>query len=465
MASYNTITPGSRKVWPSGTVAYGGDCQGSYTYPSSSSPAIPAGVQVDYTPLHTSESVWDPTRSSRRSWSAIKKSGVISFTPYSHSRTVTENFVVKRPHEFAAWKRHWASCNGVCGQTFGPEKGITTYTENSDVQNWVGMPGLGTYWSRANADVEDQIANAISSTQQAAYANALSTFDLLTTIAESKETLTFMQSKVNEAANVLRSFAQTDETTYRRARGLSAKKLLKLSDKAFRKLGSRWLELRYALMPLIYTIQDVNSLLGKSDFVYNSERSKVRILETTHPSDYQFPSEGIYVYMTGSFDVEVRSLVKSRYDKGALQRVLSLTAFNPYKTAWELIPYSFVVDWFLNVGDAIAAHTSIDLSTQTLGCTSIKRKLVKEIRFFDNSVDRSSASFGATDCFPAQSFTHEFRRNLDETLQRVTVESYSRSTFTKPQFGITFDPFLDWKRALDGIVLSYQPTKKLLRSL
>lgn len=465
MATYNTIKPGTRKEWPSGKLPYGGSCDGSFTYPASSSPAIPTGSQVEYVPLQISESVWDPLKSQRRNWSAIKKSGVISFTPYSRSRIVTENFVVSRPREFAAWKRHAAWCGSVCGGSFGPEKGITTYTENSDIQSWISSPYFRSIWNSADAGAEEQIAEAISSTQQAAYANALSTFDLLTTIAESKETLTYMQSKVGEAANALRSFAQTDESTYGRARGLSAKQLLKSSEKALRKLGSRWMEYRYAIMPLIYTIKDVNSLLGESDFVYKSERSKIKILETIDQSYYSIPSSGILVYTIGSFDIEVRSLVKSRYDKGALQRVLSQTAFNPFKTAWELIPYSFVVDWFVNVGDAIAAHTSIDFSTQTLGCTAIKRRIVKEVRLFDNTVDRSSVDFVSNTCLPAQSLTHEFRRNLDETLQRVTVESYSRSIFTKPQFGISFDPFLNWKRALDGIVLSYQPIKKLLKSL
>lgn len=464
MASFSTITPGTMKVWPSGTLS-GGSCGNGITYASSSSPAIPPGHLVEYTPLRTNESAWDPTKSHARHWSAIKNSGEISFTPYSRSRTVTENFVVSRPREFAAWKRHWSSCQNVCVDSFGPEKGITTYSENFDVQSWIGTPDLDSVWVSTNARLVEQVANTISSTQQAAYANALSTYDLLTTIAESKETLTYMLSKVGEAANAIKSFAQTDEQTYKMARGLSAKQLLNSSDKSFRKLGSRWMEYRYAIMPLVYTLKDVNSLLGESDFVYKSERSKSRISESVDRSEFEFPVEGTLVYMTGSFDIEVRSLVKSRYDKGALQRVLSQTAFNPFVTAWELVPYSFVVDWFANVGDAIAAHTSIDFSTQTLGCTAIKRTLVKEVRYFDNSVDRSSAKFTKNYCFPAQEFTHEFGRNLDETLQRVTVESYDRTVFTSPRFGVSFDPFLNWKRALDGVVLSYQPIKKLLRSL
>jgi len=36
---------------------------------------------------------------------------------------------------------------------------------------------------------------------------------------------------------------------------------------------------------------------------------------------------------------------------------------NPASLAWELVPFSFVVDWFANVGDFLASFTD------TVGCT------------------------------------------------------------------------------------------------
>lgn len=35
----------------------------------------------------------------------------------------------------------------------------------------------------------------------------------------------------------------------------------------------------------------------------------------------------------------------------------SLTMFDPAVTAWEMTPYSFIVDWFVNIGEAIAAFS------------------------------------------------------------------------------------------------------------
>lgn len=463
MATYQTIIPGTRKEWPTGELAYGGTCQGTFQYPASTSPAIPESLTVEYDPLFAASSKSDPTKGTGRNWSLIKKSGEISMTPYSRRRETIRNELYTRERCFAAWKRHWAACEGVPGQSFGPEVGYTTYQEVSDIRSWSGVPGYGSGTATALEDFNAEISDAISTTQQAAFASAMSTYDLLTELMEAKETLSYLFSKVDGAAESLKKLASTDEEAYKRGRRMNAKALLRSSDKALRSLGGRWMEYRYAIMPLIYSFKDVNELLGTRDAVYRTERSR-SFITGGFTGEYD-GSEGTYITLNSELSANVVSTVKLGYDRGALQRVVAQTAFNPFKTGWELIPMSFVVDWFLNIGDAIASATSVNLASQTACCTSIKRIEAYESVLYDYTVDRSTASFAAGGPFEAQTFEFAFPRSNIVTLQRRRVESYERFLFARPKPRIHFDPYLNWKRTLDGLVLSYQPTKKLLRSL
>lgn len=37
--------------------------------------------------------------------------------------------------------------------------------------------------------------------------------------------------------------------------------------------------------------------------------------------------------------------------------------FDPAVTAWEVVPFSFIADWFINIGDAIAAFSPFATGT------------------------------------------------------------------------------------------------------
>jgi len=222
------------------------------------------------------------------------------------------------------------------------------------------------------------------------------------------------------------------------------------------------MEYRYAIMPIVYSIKDINDMLGKRSEVYQTFRSK-EIVE--HLIDVPTLSE-TGLYYSGNWTAEIRSTVKTAYNRGALQRVLALTSFNPFKTAWELIPLSFVVDWFLNVGDVVTSFTGLDLSSQKVCCTSVKRTTSSGIFLFDESSDTSILARAAVaPCVPARTDKFEFKRVTNALLQEEKVTSYERFLWKKPTPRLTFSPFLNWKRFLDSLVLGYQPTKKLLRSL
>lgn len=468
MATYQSKTNIQPAVYPSFTQSVPGPCSpATATYPSKVFDVSP-GIVRNYTPYLQTETRNDPTRVAKRNWSKIKRSGAISMTPLTVEKTVIEDFVVSRERAVPTnwWQIRTCSRTPPTYDIRDFDVQFQRWTENDHLGSLSGVVQYVDDYGSFKKDYLDQVQDAIHSTQSAAYAASLSSFDVLTQLAEGRETLTYMQDKVKEAANVLKKLAGQDQSTWRRARGLTADRLIKSSDKAFRRLGSRWMEYRYAIMPLVYSIRDINELMGARNQVYKTDRDKSSVIMTLDRPDIPLETHGLYC--TASFEANVRSTVKSAYTQGALHRVFAQSAFNPFKTAWELVPYSFVVDWFLNVGDVITSQTSLDLSSQKMCCTSVKETLILSIWRHDSTSDTrtfvdSSPAFGPTGQRTRTIVSGV--RNQDDLLRVEATERYRRNLWSKPSPKLTVSPYLNWKRYIDGLVLGYQPTKKLLRSL
>lgn len=117
-----------------------------------------------------------------------------------------------------------------------------------------------------------------------------------------------------------------------------------------------WLTYRYGIMPLIYSAQDIIKALEKHEKLFETEKERnvVDIEETidlarlNEPFAVEIP---VVVAVTGK--VTQRVVIKRRYNVEQLYQ--KRFGFNPLLTAWELVPLSFVIDWFVQVGDAIQA--------------------------------------------------------------------------------------------------------------
>lgn len=465
MATYLSVTDGYLGEFPTVTLSYKSPCSGTGTRVGGTVGSIPAGTNVTYEPQSTIHWRNDPTKDQRRSWSKIKRSKDISMTPLRVGKETTRNFIVPRVRQFADWKLYMLTCNGACQATTGRTKHVYGWTENSSFDDLVQY--LTHVPNDTFAEYEEAVNDAISTSQTAAFASSLASYDVLTELAEGRETLAFLSGKVDEAALHLTGLAHKDENAWKKTRlhlNISAKAMLKSTDKAIRRLGGRWMEYRYAIMPLIYSMSDYHELLLHRSEVYKTDRKteRVTLTDDSVPSSLT-GSRGLYDTFAG--DALIRTTVKTAYNRGALQRVFSNTFFNPFKTAWELIPLSFVIDWFVNVNDVITSATSVDFSSQKRCVTSVKQSWTKATRYRDYTYDWTTKSYGLVACHPAETLTHTYQRSDDLLLRELSHESYDRFLWSQPTPELSIDPYLNWKRFLDSIVLSRQPISKLLRSL
>lgn len=118
-----------------------------------------------------------------------------------------------------------------------------------------------------------------------------------------------------------------------------------------------WLEARYAWRPLLIDAQNAIDYLNKTS---SSLRRTFRSYEDEVPdlSSYEFTSStATHSYrFYGSLTTEksVRAGVLTQIDPD-LTESRALGALNPAGLLWELIPYSFVVDWFVDVSGQLAS--------------------------------------------------------------------------------------------------------------
>lgn len=432
---------------------------GPETVPPWSAPYTgPSPVIASFTPFEERAYLYDPSKG--RKFGKARREGKILMSEYTRGTDKVTRYVssINRKFTHASY-----TSTGKCGSTglcavYGPNPVSASWTENYHIGMLSSLPRRGNDLDYYRAQVPD----LVSSTQQQAFSNAMNAYDLLTELGEMRETLSYLMGKVEGTAGLMEKFRSKDPVSYREGRRSTAKTLLRSADAGLRKLGGRWMEYRYALMPLFYSFKDISGIIKDHAMKFHTERSKEVITLGDHPLQY---GDNYLIYKT-SGSIEVRSMTKAAYELGSLQRLASTIGFNPIKTAWELVPLSFVIDWALNVGDAISSLTSIDYSSQRAGCTVVRSKCREEVLHHREVTDVVAWDWGANPCGYHPTPWHRVHTaDYDNLVQVTDVDSYVRTLWSRPEPKIIVNPYLSWKRMIDGLVLGYQPTKKLLRSL
>lgn len=141
-------------------------------------------------------------------------------------------------------------------------------------------------------------------------------------------------------------------------------------------LSSLWLEYRYGWRPLIYDAQSIGEALA--ELHSNNDKRRRNRVKGRVITEFQ-TSSSVDSTLTGSCQQGVvhRTTIDTtwKFETRALVAgdiSLQPFSFNPPLTAWELVPYSFVIDWFLNVGQAIAAVSFDTFATEYTSAVAVK---------------------------------------------------------------------------------------------
>lgn len=193
------------------------------------------------------------------------------------------------------------------------------------------------------------IASEKSNAIQKAYARCDSSeISSLSALAESKKTVSSVALILQRVINIALAVKRLDEK--RLVREFSSKEL-----------AARYMELRYAIRPLIYDARDTMAAVAKTDS-YKDSRMTMRGFGSCTFDD----SDTIVLspWTSGSWKHTVDRMVTSKSDiRAGVLCDVELSALSvwgmdmPIEMLWEISPFSFIFDWFFNIGQAIAAWT------------------------------------------------------------------------------------------------------------
>lgn len=214
-------------------------------------------------------------------------------------------------------------------------------------------------------------------------------------------------------------------------------RMLKTYERAKRQAGIElvdalahvWMNFRYNIMPLVYTAIDITEAVTKDPEFLTTRDTLQQEVSIILPSD--LPA----LEFTTDFKVFIRDRAKA--DIGPFSITSKVVSGNILTTAWELVPLSFVVDWFINVGDFISAFSG--------GSTADRNSTIS----FKSVLDyKGKDSFNRNVIITGQLWNREVTGSL---LQHSCL---------------TFKPDMNPKRYLDSVALSWNAIRgDLIRSI
>jgi hypothetical protein len=212
-------------------------------------------------------------------------------------------------------------------------------------------------------------------------------------LGELRETLKMIRNPAQGLRNILGAYAN------------DLKRQKRKSPKNWRKnLGSTWLEYAFGIVPLVSDIQDAskawNRLVEEPMFVPVRAVGVEERSNPTHTFDELLLSFLGDAYSPGIVHVQravdravcvFRGYVK-RESRATAAGKAQLFGFDPIQfvpTVWELLPWSFLIDYFSNIGDIIEAGC---VSRSQIAWTNVSNIVFQELIHVVNAAPSSVQS-------------------------------------------------------------------------
>jgi hypothetical protein len=209
--------------------------------------------------------------------------------------------------------------------------------------------------------------------------------------------------------------------------------------------GDLWMEARYGWRPFIYDVIGHVEAFTSPNW---SERRTVRKSKMYPASEWQ----SLQVLATASgglgdlvrrqhlkFESKLRCGQTADYRSSVDLTALRYGLYDVVGTAWELVPYSFVVDWFVNIGDMARALQAYAFIHERIGFATVETTFTNRCECYIDGAIWVPASKGYREWVlpPVQPSCTEYG----------TIKERTVPTSFLPSFDLKFN--VDWAKAID----------------
>jgi hypothetical protein len=181
-------------------------------------------------------------------------------------------------------------------------------------------------------------------------------------LAERKQTMSSLSTRVGQLILAARSLKSGNIRGFLKALGIKKRSVRKSASD----MGGVWLEYSYGWKPLLEDIHSAVMVLQRPfpKFLIVRGKAQAKGVEAIF---YQGQCPGYYCtdYTKGTFRTKVLIQSEVYVSSWVAWKANQLGLTNPLSIAWEVVPFSFVVDWFMPIGNYLQSLTDfVGLSFQ-----------------------------------------------------------------------------------------------------
>lgn len=209
--------------------------------------------------------------------------------------------------------------------------------------------GVRNVWQNGLYPVVDQNAKARAETQCLVKMGNQKA-QLGTFLAESRKTAIHLADRSIDLLRVLHAI--------KRRRWSDVPKALRLRKDPTKLTADLWLEYQYGWKPLLSELHDIHGVLveGLGRPLVVKASSTVTVSDSFDESRLNPGNRNLIA--NGSAERGHKCQLAAFVDDQFLRKAQQIGLVNPAEVGWELVPYSFVVDWFIPIGQTLSALTA-----------------------------------------------------------------------------------------------------------